>query len=37
MGLLSSPGEYLDCLGECRHLALKPADTLRKLGGAVAG
>jgi len=34
---LKAPREYFDRLSECRHLALKPADTLPKLDGAVAG
>ncbi len=34
---LKASGEDLECLGDRRHLALKPVDTLRKLGGAVAG
>ena len=32
-----APREDLECLSDRRHLALKPADTLAKLGGAVSG
>jgi len=32
-----APREDLECLSERRHLALKPADALGKLAGAVSG
>jgi hypothetical protein len=32
-----APHKYVDRLREGRHLALNPADTFRKLAGAVAG
>jgi hypothetical protein len=34
---LEAPREHPDCLGEYRHLVLKPADPLGKLGDAVSG